>query len=307
MTQNLPNAVDAPRHEFDGRSGRLSYYVAGEGSPLLLVHSINAAGSVYEIKPVFDEFRKTHRVYAVDLPGFGFSERSDRRYDIQLFVDAIFDMLDLVAAKEEQCPVSAMALSLSAEFLARAARDRPDEFETLTFVTPTGFNRGADRMRLPEGTTREVKALTYLLNFGTFSNVLFNNLVRPGSIRYFLRKTFGRSEIDEGLARYADLTTHQPGAKHAPLAFITGRLFSQDIRSIYEALKLPVFLIYGSRGDFSDFREAVWVDDKLNWRRQRLETGAIPYFERPDAFFASFREFLENPPESVQMWQNVSS
>ena len=36
-----------------GRAG-LSYYVAGAGAPMLLVHSINAAGSAYEVKPIFE-------------------------------------------------------------------------------------------------------------------------------------------------------------------------------------------------------------------------------------------------------------
>jgi hypothetical protein len=43
----LPPALNAARRETYGRSGRLSFYVAGEGRPLLLVHSINAAGSAY--------------------------------------------------------------------------------------------------------------------------------------------------------------------------------------------------------------------------------------------------------------------
>jgi len=55
MTQlNLPPAVAAERLESQGRSGRLSYYVAGSGPPLLLLHSINAAASVREVQPAFE-------------------------------------------------------------------------------------------------------------------------------------------------------------------------------------------------------------------------------------------------------------
>src|SRR3954451_1723865 len=41
--QPLPPAVSGERRETQGRAGWLSYYVAGTGSPLPLVHSINAA------------------------------------------------------------------------------------------------------------------------------------------------------------------------------------------------------------------------------------------------------------------------
>ena len=39
----LPAAVSANRFEFDSAAGRLSAYVAGQGPPLLLAHSVNAA------------------------------------------------------------------------------------------------------------------------------------------------------------------------------------------------------------------------------------------------------------------------
>jgi pimeloyl-ACP methyl ester carboxylesterase len=74
----LPAALNGERRESFGRAGRVSFYVAGQGAPLLLVHSINAAGSAYEVKPIFDALVGGRRVYAADLPGFGFSDRSKR-------------------------------------------------------------------------------------------------------------------------------------------------------------------------------------------------------------------------------------
>ncbi|GAB4204505.1 MAG: hypothetical protein OHK0022_29750 [Roseiflexaceae bacterium] len=71
----------------------LSFYSAGQGSPLLLIHSINAA-SAYEVRPIFEHFQASRRVYALGLPGFGFSERSNRDYTPRLFTDALLDMLD---------------------------------------------------------------------------------------------------------------------------------------------------------------------------------------------------------------------
>jgi pimeloyl-ACP methyl ester carboxylesterase len=42
----------------------------------MLLHSINAAPSAYEVKPLFEQMRHTHRVFAPDLPGYGFSDPS---------------------------------------------------------------------------------------------------------------------------------------------------------------------------------------------------------------------------------------
>lgn len=288
----LPEALAAERHEQDGPAGRLSYYVAGEGAPLLLIHSINAAGSAYEIRPIFEHARRSRRVYAPDLPGFGFSERSRRPYEVPLYVAAIRHCLDIIAADAGDEPVDALALSLSSEFLARAATRAPERFRSLTLVTPTGFRAGSSALRAPEGQTRELPGLHAVLTVPIWRRALYGLLVRPGSIRYFLRRTFGTDDIDEGLAAYDDATTHQPGAEHAPYAFLAGKLFSKDIRSVYERLDLPVWLAHGTRGDFRDFSEADWARSKPNWRIEAFETGALPHFEQPDAFLQSLDRFL---------------
>ena len=44
MTRELP-ALSGERFEFASPAGRLSAYIAGQGPPLLLIHSVNAAAS----------------------------------------------------------------------------------------------------------------------------------------------------------------------------------------------------------------------------------------------------------------------
>lgn len=290
--ETLPPAIDADRRESEARSGRLSYYVAGSGPPLLLLHSINAAGSAYEVRPVFEHTRAKHRVYAVDLPGYGFSDRSPRHYDAALFCDAIRDMLDVIEADVGTGPVDALALSLSAEFLARVAVEQPRRFGRLSLITPTGFRAGSDKLRAPPGTSRELPGLHRALTFPLWRNGLYGALVSRASIRYFLKRTFGSDKVDEGLVDYAWRTTHQPGAMHAPYAFLSGRLFSADIRQVYEQLTMPVWLAHGTRGDFRDFSESGWTGSKQNWTMQAFASGALIYFERPAEFFQSFDRFI---------------
>jgi len=297
----LPPALPAERREITGEAGRLSYYVAGEGPPMLLVHSINAAGSAYEVRPIFERMQAERRVYAPDLPGFGFSDRSPRRYEAALYVAAIHDMLDAIAAEAGAEAVDALALSLSSEFLARVAIERVEDLRSLALVTPTGFGHGSAERRGPPGSSREVPLLYGLFTFPLWSRAFYDLLVSRRSIRYFLRKTFGSPQIDEGLADYDYLTSHQPGARHAPYAFISGRLFSNDIRTVYEKLSLPVWMPHGTRGDFKDFSEAGWTKARPNWTVQAYATGALPHFEQPEAFCEAYRRFLTEaaPADSI--------
>jgi pimeloyl-ACP methyl ester carboxylesterase len=292
----LPHAVVGTRRESNRRAGRLSYFVAGTGAPVLLIHSINAAGSAYEVKPIYEDLIGDHRTYAVDLPGFGFSDRSDRRYDIRLYVDAIHDMVDEIVAEHGPGPVDVLALSLSAEYLARAAAERPEAFRSLTLVTPTGFQKGSNARRGAEGGSREIPALHRALTIPVWSRGLYNLLVTRPSIRYFLERTWGSKRIDEGLLDYDYLTTHQPGAKNAPYAFLSGRLFSGDIRNVYERLTVPVLILHGTRGDFRDFSESGWTRSRPNWRIMPFDSGALPHFEHLGEFMSAFRKFVAAPP-----------
>lgn len=291
----LPPALAGERREIEGRAGPLSYYVAGTGAPLLLIHSVNAAASSYEVRPLFERYRQTRRVYALDLPGFGFSDRSARDYTPRLYADAVIDMLDEIARDAGPEPPDAVALSLSGEFLARAAGEHPGRFRTLALITPTGFGKGQQRYGEP-GSTRGIPIVRRVFEFPLWSRPFFDLLNSRPSQRYFLKQTFGSDEaVDQGLLEYDYLTAHQPDAQHAPYAFISGALFSADIARIYESLDLPVWLAYGTRGQFSDVRDTTAVQARGNWTIQSFPTGGLPFFERPDEFFAAYEAFLFSP------------
>lgn len=290
----LPPALPGERKEFHGRAGRLSYYVAGDGPPLLLIHSVNAAASSYEMRPMFERYRQSRRVYALDSPGFGFSDRSAREYTPRLFTDAVLDMLDEIAREAGSEPLDVVGLSLGAEFVARAASEHPERFATIALVTPTGFRKGDDTMYGEPGSTRAIPLMREFFELPGINRAFFDLLNSRPSARYFLKQTFGSYEtIDQGLQEYDYLTSHQPDAWHAPYAFVSGHLFSADISRIYESLDLPVWLAYGTKGQFSDFSNMQSIQGHANWVVQSFDTGAIIYFEQPDQFFAAYDAFLE--------------
>ena len=56
---------------------------------------------------------------------------------------------------------------------------------------------------------------------------------------------------------------------------------------------MPVWLPHGTRGDFKDFSGADWTLARGNWSVKAYDTGALPFFECPDAFCADYAAFLE--------------
>ena len=286
----LPPALPGERFDVDG----LCWYTAGQGPPLLLVHSVNAAASAAEVRPLYDAFSATRTVFAIDLPGYGFSDRSERAYTPRLMTDA----LHAVAAQiRKRCglgagaAIDALAVSLGCEFMARAAAEQPALWGRLALVSPTGL-MGGKVWRGPPGSTRALPRFHRLLSNPRWAQALFNGLTKPAVVRYFLRRTWGGPNIDTQMADYAVRTAREPGARHAPLHFLSGGLFSADIHNVYEALTQPVWVSHGVRGDFTDYRGLKLVQGRAHWRVSVFNTGALPYFEEPAAFNAGLSDLL---------------
>lgn len=288
----LYKAIDAEWRTFmSERSGALTFYMDrhASGRPLVLLHSINAAGSSYEMRPLFERYRQTRPVFALDLPGFGFSERSDRTYSPRLYEDAILDFIEAEIGE----PVDAVALSLSSEFAARAALAQPDRFHSLAMISPSGLTARDETHGSQRASANQTRGGLYrLLAFPLWAQAIYDLVATRASIHYFLQQSFV-GLVDPGLEAYSYATAHQDGARYAPLYFVGGRLFTRDVCSnVYERLKLPVRVIY-DRDAFVRFDLLPYVlGHHPNWNAVRIiPSNGLPQFERPDETFEALDDF----------------
>lgn len=288
----LPAAIEADRETlFCEVTGMLSYYVdkQAEGRPLVLLHSINAAGCAYEVRPIFEHYRGKRPVYALELPGFGFSERSNRIYSPTLYQQAVLDFL-IEVVKE---PADVLALSLSSEFAALAAQAHPKAFHSLTMISPSGFTpRNKQGSSAQAGSSGFSDFAYRLFSFPLWSQAFYDLLATKPSIRFFLSKSF-EGPVDEALVEYDYLVAHQPGARYAPLYFVSGKLFTPNVREIvYENLTLPVLVLY-DRDNYVKFDELPDIVESLpNWHAVRIQpTLGLPHFDKPDETFAAMDQF----------------
>jgi pimeloyl-ACP methyl ester carboxylesterase len=301
----LAHPLDARAYDVASVAGRLVYYASRADTsnlpPILLIHSVNAAASAYEVKPFFDLFAASRNVYALELPGFGRSDRSDRAYTVRLMTDAVLAMATKIRQLHDG-PIDAIALSLSCEFLARAAYEKPDAFRSLGMISPTGFEGKA---RDETEGTKGKAWLRRMLDLPWIGKAFWSLLTTKPVIRKFLEKTWGSKNIDTGLLEYDLETTHQPGARHAPYYFVSGYLFSNDILHIYQSIQKPVWMVHGTRGDFVDYHLKKRVEHRPNWTIEVMPTGAFPHFERLELVAASYANFvqaagMEMPPVGPQ-------
>ena len=155
------------------------------------MHSINASASAAEVRPLHEHYRATRTVFSIDLPGYGFSDRSDRPYTPRLMTDALHATVAQIRLRCGPAPVDALAVSLSCEYLARAAAELPAQYRSVALVSPTGLD-GLTARRGAPGSTRGLPWLYRALRGpgSGWGGGLFRGLTRPGVIRYFLERTW---------------------------------------------------------------------------------------------------------------------
>lgn len=207
--------------------------------------------------------------------------------------DALHALAEQVRLRCGEVRIDALAVSTACKFLARAAVQRPERWRRLAFVSPTGLN-GTRPLRAPRGRTRAVPGLHAVLSARPWAQALYRTLTRPVVVRYFLRRTFGRQDIDETLCAYGVVNAQVAGARFAPLHFLSAGLFSADIHDVYESLTQPVWVSHGVQGDFTDFRGLGLLANAGTWRVSVLQAGAMPYFEVMPEFARAFDAFLRD-------------
>ena len=286
--QALPEAIAAPRADFTTRDGwRLTYYAERlhPGRPLVLIHSINAASSSFEMRPLFEHYRLSRPVYSLDLPGFGHSERRTEGYSPALYAHAIADFLTQVVVE----PADLIALSLSGEFAAQAARLAPEHLTSLVLISPTGFGE----QPLPSSSP-----IAMLMQWPRLGQWLYGLVASRPSIRHFLGRSFVGA-VPEEMIDYAWATAHQQGAHHAPLTFLAMRLFTPDaIDLLYDRLtELPVLVIADQDPYIRFERLPSFVVRHDTWHRVTLEPHkGLPHWEKLAETVAALDDFWAHPP-----------
>lgn len=106
------------------KDGELFYRLVGRGEPLILLHSLGLSSESWQY--VMEPLSKKFAVYAVDLMGFGDSDKPDRNYEIHHYANNIvefMDLLDIGKARVMGNSIGAMiALEMSASFSNRVAK-----------------------------------------------------------------------------------------------------------------------------------------------------------------------------------------
>ncbi len=112
------------------RHGALSTVEAGEGPPLVLLHGLG--GTKLSFLPTIAALAERHRMIAVDLPGFGDSDKPLGSYDAPFIARPIIALLDEL----ELDRTHVLGHSLGGRIALEVALQAPERVDRLILMTP---------------------------------------------------------------------------------------------------------------------------------------------------------------------------
>ena len=275
----------------------LHYFCGGSGPPLVLVHGLGSSAAVefyYNLEPLAAH----HRVFAIDLPGFGRSDKPVLEYTIDLFVRAVSDLM----ATEGIERAAVMGVSMGGRVALGLALDSPEKVERLVLVDALGV-----------GAPRRVLAYSILLTRGLGELTLRGTAralrqMNPAVIRrfwgWYLKRPNRVASIwsDERIANHGTLlaTPEYRAAYLSALRSIAGMRQLRNgvvVEDRLAELRMPTLLIWGGQDHIFPASHARAAKDRIPNGRLEIfdDSGHTPQMEEPDRFNRVVFDFLQEP------------
>ena len=246
------SALSGEARIFEWKYGRVFYKTAGTSSsapPLVFIHSLGAGSSSFMWRKNFDVLAQHFRVFALDLLGFGFSEKpSTAPYSADLYVELITDFIREVAGY----PVNVIASSLGAAYAVRVADEHRELIANLVLNAPAG----GDSFRSQPGMAGA--AFYGLLQSPVLGTSFHNVMASERTIRDYARRQlfYDHRRVTDRLVAHLYATSHQSGSQHAMAALVAGYL-NTDMRAAFARLTQPSILVWGKQDLLTPVENAV--------------------------------------------------
>ena len=217
------NVLSNPDNKYyEWRFGKIRYTQKGSGTPLLLLHDLTAGSSSYEFCKIIDELAEKHEVYAVDLLGYGLSDKPNITYTSYLYVQSIIDFIKNVIGKNTDI----LATGDSSSIAVMCAHNDGEVIDRIVLINPQSINQ---LNRIPSKRTKLLKLLIDTPVLGTF---VYNMLTTKEAFRkLFAEKYFYNSGIiSEGILEAYREASHQPdcNAKYTFASYM-GRYMNTNV------------------------------------------------------------------------------
>lgn len=251
----------------------------GGEETVVLVHGFSVPYFIYD--PTFDFLTQLgFRVLRYDLFGRGFSDRPHTRYNIDLFVRQLSDLLDALQLTR---PVHLVGLSTGGPIIATYAARFPERVDKLILIDPVGAKP------LPFAPLLRVVTMPFV-------GEAVASWVRSDRLNTSLASLFFDRELVEHLqARYVPQMRYI-GFRHALLSTVRNHMLDSFLDSYKQvhALGKPVLLFWGRNDTTVPFKHSDILRAAMpSLRFHAIEgCGHTPHYEKPEVVNQILLRFL---------------
>jgi 3-oxoadipate enol-lactonase len=250
------------------RGVRLNVEVTGSGRPVVFLHGLG--GEIAHWGPQIQAFRADHQVIAIDLRGFGRSDRTRGDMSLADFADDVADVLHALAPG----PAVIVGLSMGGMIGQELALRHPELVAGLVLADTTSElseahrigNEALRRLALDRGMVPIAEALV------------------PGC---FIPATRARAD--------SPVPEFERGVRATdPWSFAIGiqAIITMEIGPRIAAIDVPTMVVWGESDAFAPDCERIAATIPGAERRPLADAGHSANLEQPDAFNAAVRDLI---------------
>jgi pimeloyl-ACP methyl ester carboxylesterase len=264
------------------------YLEAGVGSPVVLLHGLGATSA--SMLPTLVDLAHDHRVLAVDLPGFGASDKPVQRYDAAFFGRWLSAFLDALGIRRAVLIGNSMGGRIAIE----AGLSAPERVERIALFAPSlAFKRFREATPLVRLLAAELGAMPMLMPRPLVNATLRMMFARPER----LSDAWYDAAADEFLRVFASRRGRIAFFSAAREIYLEEAVGDGGFWKRLPALACPALFIWGRQDQLVPWRFAPHVEAVLPRVRSVVfeDCGHVPQFEQPERTHALVREFLGRP------------
>lgn len=267
---------------------RAYYEELGEGEPICLLHGFSS--SSYTWRKIGTVLSKSFHVYALDLKGFGRSEKpEDDDYSIWSLVNWVEDFLEEVEIER----TNLVGHSLGGRIGLLLAALHPEKIKNLILINPAAYR--------PENQA-------FFIKFAR-SHLVTQFIMRGRLGRYFVRKGLKRAYYNDELITEEDVDNYMKPLLdckgRSALTLVARALHKEDIQATivnYKRIRCPVLLIWGKNDKifqikmFNRLKKEIADNEHKPILKSHLisECGHIPQEEKPGDVCTLTAKFIWN-------------
>jgi pimeloyl-ACP methyl ester carboxylesterase len=213
---------------------KIRYIVAGQGPPLVLLHTLRTQLDIFQ--KVIPDLAREFTVYAVDYPGHGWSDIPQADYTPEFFRNFVTRFLETLEIRD----ALVAGVSIGASIPLLMAAEKNPRIRGIVSINPYDYGRrGIDRAN---GVSKVLFTLAPIPVLGPTVMRLRNRLVEGKVLQGGMANP---SSVPPAFGEEVYRVGERPGYYRAFLNLIRHMPLWRETHNQYGRIKTPVLLVYG--------------------------------------------------------------